>query len=592
MRGLLRTLAAIVNLSLPYFKSKDRWLAAGLLAAIAALTLVSVAVTVRFNIWNRDFFGAFQMYDEALWLRQVWVFVWIMAAQVALGMILIWLTQLLEIRWRQWMNGRYLRAWLDRGAHYRMQLGKQAVDNPDQRISMDIPLFIQSTLAMTVGDRSNPMLATGLLGAGATLASFAVILWNLSAHMPLSLGGHAFFIPGFLVWTALGYAAASTLVAHWAGRELIPLRFDQQRYEANFRFDLVRVRENSEQIALLRAGDTEQARLTRTFADVVDNWHRLIRRQVKLTAATASIASLSLILPSLLVAPAFFAHVIGFGELMQISSAFVTVQGALSFFVVQYQGVAEWKAVIDRLTGFEAAIAASGAQAAASGLRAVTGANGLEAGPLSVALPHGAALIETGALSFGRGDRVLVTGPTGSGKSTTLRAIAGIWPFAEGEIALPENATMMIVPQRPYLPIGPLADAVTFPTPASAWPAAGIAQALHDVGLGRLEAALGETAHWDRTLSPGEQQRLAVARALLHKPDYLFLDEATASLDEPGEAALYRLLHQRLPGTAIVSIGHRSTLAAFHARKFTVIRDSDRNRLVEEFSPGIVSATA
>jgi putative ATP-binding cassette transporter len=356
------TAREIARLSFPYFRSEEKWFARGAMLTIIGLSLVTVAVGVRLATWQRDFFNAMQQLDQPVWVQQLWIFGYITALQVAIGMVLIYVTQRLEIRWRKWMTQHFLDRWLDHHAHYRMQMGPDAVDNPDQRMSMDIPLFIQRTLHMTVGDRSLGPMSTGLLTAFATLFSFSVMLWTLSAQMPLSINGQNYHVPGFLLWAALLYAGGSTVLAHIFGRQLIPLRFDQQRYEADFRFDMVRVRENSEQIALLQGEPVEKARLMTGFGHVARNWHALMMRQVKLTAVTGSIAGVTMILPSLLVAPAFFHKVVGYGELMQISTAFLSVQGALSFFVANYPLVAEWKSVIDRLGGLDRALSGSHAE--------------------------------------------------------------------------------------------------------------------------------------------------------------------------------------------------------------------------------------
>ncbi len=333
MRSLLRTIAAVRRLAGPYFRSEDRWRAWALLAAVTALSLASVAISVRMNRWNRDFFNAVQFRDLHAWRAQVMVFFVVVLAQLVIGLSLLYLIQWLEIRWRRWMTARYIAGWLERSAHYRMQLGGARVDNPDQRIAQDLQLFVNRTLVMIFGDRSIPM-STGLLGAAASLGSFVVILWGISARMPMPLFGGRVVIPGFLVWAALIYAAVTTLATHLVGRKLVGLRFEQQRYEADFRFELVNVRENCEQIALLKGEDAQRARLMGRFDAVVHNWRQLMARQVKLGAATTTAGAVSMIVPSLLVAPAFFIGAIQFGDLMQISNAFVVVQGPFSFFVI------------------------------------------------------------------------------------------------------------------------------------------------------------------------------------------------------------------------------------------------------------------
>jgi putative ATP-binding cassette transporter len=576
MSGIRASIRQIWRLAVPYFRSEEKWPGLALLLVIVTGSLVSVAIAVRLSEWNRDFFNALQVYDSKSYWEQLRVFLIIVVAQVGMGMVLIYSIQLLEIRWRRWMTRDYIEGWLEKGAHYRLQVGRQGIDNPDQRIAMDIPLFIQRTLHMTVGDRSLGPMATGLLTAVATLFSFAVILWNLSEIIPFMWFGQRLIIPGYLLWAALIYAIVSTVFTHFVGRELIGLRFHQQRYEADFRYDLVRVRENSEQIALLRGEPVEERRLMGRFRLVADNWHRLMMRQVKLSAVTGSMVAVSSVLPAVLVAPAFFARIVGFGELMQISVAFVSVQGALSFFVSNYPLVAEWKAICDRLSGFESAVSEAGHQGRAPSMVRNEGGETLQMGQTRISLPNGELLIESDAFTLQAGDSVLVTGPTGSGKSTTFRVIGGIWPFAHGELRLPAGATTMVLPQRPYLPHGSLAEALAFPHPADRWSTEAFRAALRDVGLDKFVDRVDQPGQWDASMSGGEQQRVAIARALLHQPDYLFLDEATASLDEASESELYRLLRERMPRTAIMSIGHRSTLRAFHDRRIVVAREGEQ----------------
>ncbi len=455
-----------------------------------------------------------------------------------------------------------------------MQLQGDAADNPDQRVSDDVKLFVEKT--MDIG--------LSLLNSIVTLLSFVVILWGLSAAAPLHLFGSEFDIPGYLVWGALVYAILGTALTQWIGSPLVRLNFQQQRYEADFRFNLVRVRENSEQIALMKGEPAERARLWDRFNSVVDNWYGIMSRTKRLTAFTASYAQAAVIFPYVLVAPAYFSGKIQLGGVAQTASAFGSVQKALSVFVTIYRSLADWRAVLSRLDGFEMSI--QSAQALASGkasIKSVASKDDDEIGlrALLVRLPNGTPLVSADGFKLRAGERTLVTGPSGSGKSTLFRAIAGIWPFGDGTIAVPANAELMMLPQRPYFPIGSLHAATVYPGEAGAFSAQQVRDALVSIGLPQLAERLEDEAHWNRTLSLGEQQRLGLARALLHAPKYLFLDEATASLDEPTEAALYNLLLEKLPATTIISIGHRSTLEAFHERKLTLVRDGDRFALSE-----------
>ena len=582
MTRFIATLSAIWRLASPYFRSGERWPGRLLLAAVIGIELGTVAITVLVNQWNNRFYTAIQDRSWDSFVSELLYFCGLAAAYIVLSVYQLYLNQWLQIRWRRFMTARYLDHWLEAGNHYRMQLMGDAADNPDQRIAEDIRLFIEKTLDIGIG----------LLSSMVTLGSFVVILWNLSAHAPLHLFGSAWAIPGYLVWAALIYALLGTFAAHLIGRPLINLNFKQQRFEADFRFDLVRVRENGEQIALLGGDTAERNRLLDRFGAVMGNWYAIMTRQKKLSFFTAGYSQVSTVFPIVVVSPAYFAGAMNLGGLVQTATAFGSVQQSLSFFVTSYRQIAEWRAVIDRLTGFERSIAAGRALAAQPQTIKVeprTGQSGVEVAALDVHLPSGTPLVVAENLKFGVGDRVLVNGPSGAGKSTLFRAISGAWPFGAGAIAVPADKSVMMLPQRPYLPIGSLIAAVGYPAPPNRFGPGDVCAVLAAVGLGALAGRLDEEAHWSGMLSLGEQQRLGIARAILHAPDYLFLDEATASLDEASEAALYRLLHERLPRAAIISIGHRSTLRAFHGRSFVLEREGQGHRIRENV---ILPATA
>jgi putative ATP-binding cassette transporter len=569
VNNIRSTLAIVWRIAVPYFRSEDRLAGRWLLAAVIGIELALVLINVLLNQWNNRFYNALQEKDWDGFVREIGIFSLLATFYIGLSVYQLYLNQWLQIRWRQWMTRHYLGEWLAGPNHYRMQLLGDAADNPDQRITDDIKMFVDQTLNITVG----------LLSSLVTLASFVVILWGLSADSPLHIFSHEFAIPGYLVWGALIYAIFGTLLTQWIGSPLVNLDFQQQRYEADFRFNLVRVRENSEQIALLRGEDAERQRLSERFGRVVGNWYAIMQRTKRLTAFTSSYAQAAVIFPYVLVAPAYFAGKIQLGGMMQTASAFSSVQGALSFFVSTYRTLAEWRAVVARLDGFETAIASAAAlagNAASIEVKPSAGGADIDLRQLLVKLPNGAPLVAADGFSFRGNQRTLVTGPSGAGKSTLFRAIAGVWPFGSGSIAVPPNATLMMLPQRPYFPVGSLQAAIAYPAEASAYSPDQVGAALTAVGLPLLAPRLAEQAHWNRMLSLGEQQRLGLARALLHAPQYLFLDEATASLDEASELALYGLLEQKLPATTIVSIGHRSTLEAFHQRNVVLVRDGDR----------------
>jgi len=568
---MFSTLAIIWRLASPYFRSEDKWAGRILLAAVIVIELSIVGINVLLNSWNNSFYNALQDKDWNGFVYQLGFFCALATAFILLAVYQLYLNQWLQIRWRRWLTRTYLDHWLEGANHYRMQLLGDAADNPDQRIADDIRQFIELTLNIGLQ----------LLNSCVTLLSFLAILWGLSAAAPVHLFGAKLDIPGYLLWAALIYACIGTALTHLIGRALIALNFQQQRYEADFRFNLVRVRENSEQIALLNGERTERDRLLLRFGSVVANWMAIMSRQKKLTFFTAGYSQASVVFPFVMVSPAYFAGAIQLGGLMQTANAFGQVQNALSVFVTLYRNLAEWRAVIERLAGFDQSVAA--ARAIAPPVITVNSGDAATVSfhDLLVRFPNGIPLVNANDIVFKPGERVLVTGPSGAGKSTLFRALAGVWPFGKGAITIPKSARMMILPQRPYFPIAPLAAAVAYPAEPGQFDAATVAELIGAVGLSALVSRIEEEAHWNRMLSLGEQQRLGIARALLYCPDFLFLDEATASLDEPSETALYQLLDQRLPRATIVSIGHRATLAAFHRRRLAFTRAEDRHVVQE-----------
>ncbi len=563
MKNLGKTLATVWRISAPYFRSEDRLAGLVMLAAVVGIELATVAINVLLNQWNSRFYNALQERNWDVFVYELKYFSVIAAIYIALAVYQLYLNQWLQIRWRTWMTRRYLEGWLHDANHYRMQLLGDAADNPDQRIADDVKLFVDQTLNIGIG----------FLNSVVTLGSFVVILWGLSTAAPLHVFGVQYDIPGYLVWGALIYAVVGTVLTHLVGKPLVGLDFRQQQYEADFRFNLVRTRENAEQVALLHGETAERERLLARFGDVISNWMAIMIRTKKVTALTASYSQASVVFPFILVAPAYFAQKIQLGGMMQTASAFSSVQGALSFFVSAYRQLAMWRSIVMRLEGFEAAMANADAFRHRDDLIKVSPSSAgsdIALADLLVRLPNGEPLLTANSFSFKSGERTLLKGPSGSGKSTLFRAIAGIWPFGSGSITVPANATLMMLPQRPYFPVGSLSGAIAYPSKADSFSADRLRDVLTAVGLPAMVERLDEDAHWNRMLSLGEQQRLGIARALLHAPQYLFLDEATASLDEPSEAKLYGLLVERLPSTTIVSIGHRGTLTAFHQKEVTL----------------------
>jgi putative ATP-binding cassette transporter len=570
--GFVSALSIIWRLAVPYFRSEDRWAGRALLAALITCELSIVGIVVLLNQWYNRFYNSLQDRNWDIFVNELLYYCFLAAIATVLQVYQLYLNQWLQIRWRRWMTKHYLEHWLEKATHYRMQLLGDAADNPDQRIADDIRMFIERTLTIGVG----------LLGAIVTLGSFIVILWTLSAAAPATMFGVSISIPGYLVWAALIYAILGTTFTHLIGRRLVDLNFNQQRFEADFRFNLVRVRENSEQIALLAGEKAETDRLLTRFGRVVSNWHLIMSRQKHLTFFTTGYTRFATVFPFIVVSPAYFAGLMQLGGLVQTAGAFNSVETALSFFINVYRDLAEWRAVIARLDGFNRSIGTARGTATTSpreGLDSVEAKNGLTFEGLSVRLPTGAPLVATEDIFIKAGERALITGPSGCGKSTLFRAIAGVWPFGTGNVVVPRGAKLMMLPQRPYFPVATLDAAVSYPSEQGTFDQARIVEVLNAVGLPALAQRLSEETHWNRILSLGEQQRLAIARAILQEPDYLFLDEATASLDEPLEAKLYQLLHERLPRATIVSIGHRSTLIAFHDRHLALHPEEGHHRM-------------
>ena len=546
----------------PYWFSEDRRAGRALLLAVVLLSLGMVYISVLFNQWNNVFFSALQDKNQAAFLGQLVRVSWLLAVFILLAVYQTYLNQMLEIRWRRWLTDRYLGAWLADAAYYRLQLSARDTDNPDQRIAEDVHLLVSLTLG----------LSTWGLRSVVSLVTFVVILWGLSGTLTVPVAGSTITLPGYMVWVAMLYAITGTWLTDWIGRPLVRLNFERQRYEADFRFSLVRFRENTEGVALYRGEADEFRGFRERFEAVVRNWWDIMRRQKRLTYFTSGYGQLAWIVPSVVAAPRYFRGELGLGGLMQTTSAFGQVQDALSFFIQSYREVASWRAVVARLAGFERALERVRLEAArGGGVQRADGADAqLTVRDVDLYLPDGQVLLANLNLSIRRGDTVLLGGASGTGKSTLFRAIAGIWPFGRGDIRTARGASVLFLPQRPYLPIGALRDVVSYPMPAGGVDDATLREALEAVGLPELSARLDEGAHWALQLSPGEQQRIAFARALVHRPDWLFLDEATSAVDEATEARLYGLLRERLAGTTVFSVGHRATLRPFHRRVFAV----------------------
>jgi len=550
------------RLAWPFFNSEEKWVARGLILAVTALSLLSVAINVRINFWQKDFYNALQEYDHPEFLKQLLIFSALAFSLIATAVYQIYLGQLLQIRWRRWMTERYLKAWLSARAYYRIQLTSDGTDNPDQRISDDLERFTRQFLSLTVGK-------AGLLSSVVTFFSFLSILWTLSGPLTVPLGSFGEIeIPGYLVWIALIYAVGGTLLTMKIGRPLVPLAFNQQRYEADFRFALVRLRENAESVAFYRGEDREHATFSERFQRLMANFRAVIWRQKLVNWFGLSYGQLAIIFPFIVASPRYFQKEFQFGELMQVTDTFVQLQTALSFIVDNYNDIAEFQSVVQRLTTFEDKAREIATHADEPQPIAVDHeGGGLAVEDLKLDLPSGAPLQSGIALDVAPQSAMLISGPTGSGKSTLLRAAASLWPFGRGRIRVGDG-NVLFLPQKPYLPLGTLRNALLYPQAAGGQGDESLDEALKAVGLGDLASELDTEDNWSQRLSLGEQQRLAFARLLLTRPSMIFLDEATSALDEPSEAQLYKMLREAPWHPTIVSVGHRSTLREFHDKVF------------------------
>ncbi|MGO9673176.1 MAG: ABC transporter ATP-binding protein/permease [Methylocella sp.] len=562
----------------PSFGVEERKLAIAMIVFLVVINQAQVGMQLRLSFFSRDWFNAIQNKDQATFWSQLftvftpWAFIYIASAILEFVV-----ASTLIIRWRRWLTEDYVGRWLDRHTHYRMSL-EGGADNPDQRISEDVNRFING------GQEGYGIYTFSILLISnlSSLVSFAILLWLLSANFTLPYTTIAF--PGFLFWVALIYAGIGTWITHLIGRSLVDLSFQRQRYEADFRFSLARLREYAEQVALLKGETSEKHSLRKRFAAIIGNYFQIVAVRKNLIGFTSSYGQLSPIIPYIVAAPFYFAGKITLGVMTQTARAFGSVNEALTFFVNYYVSLADFKAVLDRLTSFDGSIEAAQVSGGLASPAAATGAGehiGLDT--VTVRLPDGRVIVRDATLHLAARESTLVTGPSGSGKSTLLRAISGIWPFGDGALTKPAEARVMLLPQKPYIPIGALLAAVTYPAAPDSYSEAAVRAALLSAKLPELIDQLHVEDNWGQRLSGGEQQRLAVARALLAKPDWLFLDEATAAMDETMEAKIYDVLFNELRGTTIVSIGHRSSLLDIHQRHIELQPDADgASRIAEK----------
>ncbi|HUP95854.1 MAG TPA: ABC transporter ATP-binding protein/permease [Burkholderiales bacterium] len=571
-----RFLGQVWELAMPYWRSEEKVRAWTLLSAIVGMTLGIVYMLVLLNGWNRQFYNALETKASEDFYVLMLQFSLLAAVFIVLSIYRTYLQQMLAVRWRIWLTKQYMGEWLSNRVYYRLELDHLGTDNPDQRIAEDLRAFTTGTLS----------LGLGLLRETVTVVSFVAILWTLSGPLAFMLGGHEINVPAYMVWAALLYAIGGTAVTYYVGRPLVGLNFQQERLEADFRFHLVRMREYAEGVALYAGEDSERRGHLSRLERVRENWYALMHYTKRLGALTIGYGQAAVVFPYFVAGHRYFSGEIPLGGLTQIAGAFGQVQSSLSWFVDSYADLANWKASVDRLLTFHHAVErATGEAQAKSGERvSAPAANALHADIDELALPGkdgvpGRVILSGAQLEIKPGEKLLLTGPSGSGKSTLFRLLAGIWPFGHARVSVPEGARMLFLPQKPYIPIGALRAAVAYPADGAAFSDDAIREALNQVALGKLGERLDDERNWSMTLSGGEQQRLAVARALLHQPEWLFMDEATSALDEAGERRIYELLAKHLPRATLVSIAHNPRVADYHDRKLALVPAGERMAL-------------
>lgn len=554
---------AIWRLVKPYWVSEERWKAWTLLTVIIALVLVMVYINVLITDWNRAMYDSLQNKDYTAFKGLLWQFSYFAFSYIVVATARIYLTQSLQIRWRSWMTDKYMARWLEHQAYYRMEQGHIA-DNPDQRIAEDLRSLTSNTISLVLG----------FISSLVTLVSFVGILWAISGPISFVLMNHEWVIPGYMVWFAIAYAGVGSWIIWWIGRPLVVQSFNQERFEANYRFGLIRIREHAEAIALYRGEQRERSELNLRFEDIRQNWWAIMRTTKSLNIAVNFYGQFAIIFPMLVAAPRYFSGAMSLGVLMQLSSAFGQVQDALSWFINAFSTLADWKASINRLAGFNLAVEQAQKQPEAIKVER-NNVGAILFDKLDLSLPDGSALIGGIYATIHPGERILVSGPSGCGKSTLFRAIAGIWPYGGGDIQIPHKARLMFVPQASYLPIGTLRSALAYPAEEHAYTDLAIGHYLDLCRLSHLKDQLDVYRNWGNRLSPGEQQRLAFVRVFLTRPEVLFLDEASSAMDGETEEALYSLLQQELPQASIVSIAHRETVARYHQQRWHFSKRKD-----------------
>ena len=553
-----------------YWQSEEKKKAFWLLTCIIALTLGIVFMLVQLNTWNNSFYSALQNYDAEKIFSELIHFSWLAAIYIILAVYSYYLQQTLILHWRRWLTTRFIDIWLQNKTYYNLQMFGKDTDNPDQRISEDVRQFVEMTLGFAIG----------ILKSLCTFISFVFILYQLSGPLSFSFMGKTWTIHGYMLWASLLYSILGTYITHVVGRKLVKLNFIQQRYEADFRFSMIRLRESAESVAFYR-GEAQEGRVFKNrFKLLLDNFWQLVNKQKQLVFLNSGYSQIAIIFPFVVAMNRYLAKEVSLGGLMQVASAFGRVQDSLSYFVDMYSSIAQWQAVVMRLTYFGRHMHEVSQQAEQFHVERFATSEAVSVEQMQVNLPDDTALLQDINFTLQPGRNVLIKGVSGSGKSTLLRALAGIWPFVTGKINLPKTEKLMFIPQKPYIPLGSLREALLYPgkKPLSDEE---LLYLLDLCQIGYLRDKLDLVADWSHVLSVGEQQRLAFVRAHIQEPKWLFLDEATSALDEDTEAAMYALLAERLMQTTLVSIGHRSTLNKYHELMLVIDKQTKSVRLTK-----------
>lgn len=545
--------------ALPYWRTKASWYDWLRLAVIIVLTIFNVYLNIQFNEWKNAFYTALQNYNYDQVMQEMLRFIKLAALAIFVAMYTFYLQQIIALRWRKWLSEIFVGNWLHDKKYYLSELTGSKTDNPDQRISEDIKIFIEKALKFSVG----------ILNAALTFSCFVAILWDLSGVITFTIGGKEIRIYGYIVWIAFVYAVIGTYITHKVGNKLSIFNYNQQRYEADFRFSMMRLKENSESIALYYGEQKEEKILLKRLRFLLENFKLIIKKERSLTAIKSGYYQMASIFPVLVGVPLYMKNSINLGGLMQSASAFGRVQGSLSYFVMLYTDFAEWQSVINRLNDFQKQLCfLQKVNIEIKNKYSVSTKEHFQIEDFKLLTPEGHVLLEKAHMEFRQGENIIIEGVNGQGKSTFIRSLAGIWPFFNGNIKIPASKDILFLSQKNYLPLGSLAEILIYPNVDIGCIETELINLLNKFQLSYLNDKLNVKADWGSILSTGEQQKIAIIRACIRKPKWLFMDEATSGIDVQAEEKIYEYLVDFLCETTIISVGHRKSIEKFHKKKF------------------------